>query len=228
MPQVVGVLWSGARHLPWTATRFVHFLMKELPMKLGLGRSLGGLVVVAVALAAGCADLESPTSVGAADRAQPAAASASTSSAPDLTVLARYDAAQSITIAWAKKWIGPEGGRLDFHGFAIDVPAGAVDRLTQFSIRLPVEIEASEVVVAEFGPHGTFSVPVRIELPYAGTSVFGVEATVGWWDADAEAWIDVGGELTADGERLRTSTDHFSTFGTMEQSDGDTVILSGG
>lgn len=196
-------------------------------MKLSVRRYLGGLLSLGLVLAAGCADAGVPTAATVPATVEVAPPSFSTSGSPDVGALARYDSPPSITIAWAKKWIGPEGGRLDFYGFAIEVPPGAVDKLTQFSIRLPVDPNASEHVVAEFGPHQTFAVPVSIELPYAGTSAFETGGTVGWWDPDASAWVDVGGALTADGERLRTSTDHFSTFGTMEEK-SDVVTASGG
>lgn len=195
-------------------------------MKLSVRSYLAGLLSLGLLLAAGCGDSEMPTApMGAAE---PEMVAPSLSNGPDLAALARYNAKPSITIAWAKKWIGPEGGRLDFYGFAIEVPAGAVTKVTQFSIRLPVDPNGSQHVVAEFGPHQSFAVPVAIELPYAGTSAEEVGGTVGWWDPNAGAWSNVGGVLTTDGLRLRTTTDHFSTYGTMEAGRGDSVILSGG
>jgi hypothetical protein len=151
---------------------------------------------------------------------------------PDLSRLATFRTPPSITIAWAKQWIGPEGGRLEFHGFVIDVPAGAVDRTTQFSIRLPVDPNGSERVVAEFGPHAvTFAKPVSIELPYAGTSLEGSvdAATVLWWDAGVHDWVDMGASLTGDGLRIRTATGHFSLYGTGPVADrSGGVTVSGG
>lgn len=194
-------------------------------MKQVAARWLAGILVLGLSLSA-CADVRTPTEPGRT-LAEPGHAAFSSTGGPDLHVLARFNGPKSITIAWAKKWIGPAGGRLDFQGFAIEVPPGAVDKTTQFSIRLPVDPKASERVVAEFGPHQTFSAPVIIELPYAGTSAYGGDATVGWWNQDVSAWEDVGGSVTPDGLRLRTSTDHFSTYGTVEGR-GDTVILSGG
>lgn len=179
---------------------------------------------LALALIAGCADSNVPT---AAMPVQADAAAPLFSDGPDFSRIAEYTTAPVITIAWAKKWIGPDGGRLEFLDFAIDVPPGAVEGVTQFSIRLPVDPEGSERAVAEFGPHRTFLKPVAIEVPYESTTLSGGEATIGWWDPDAESWTDMGGSATADGLRLQTLTDHFSTFGTMEQS-GDAVILSGG
>lgn len=179
------------------------------------------LVVPTVMLGVACSDL--PMS------AEPAALQAplfnTSTGGLDLEPLAKFEQRPTITIAWAKKWIGPEGGRLDFQGFAIDVPAGAVDRVTQFSIRLPVDPQGSERVVAEFGPHGaTFRTPVSIELPFAGTSIQGsATPTVVWWN---ESWVNIGAVITSDGARLRAQTDHFSTYGTTESR--GVVITSGG
>lgn len=187
---------------------------------------LGVLLSLGLVLGAGCADSGVPTAATVPATVEPAPPSFS-SGGTDFSALARYDAPLSITIAWAKKWIGPEGGRLDFYGFAIEVPAGAVDKLTQFSIRLPVDPNASEHVVAEFGPHQTFAVPVAIELPYTGTSAYQLGGTVGWWNPDVDRWVDVGGVVTADGERLRAETDHFSTYGTMEEEKSEVITSSG-
>lgn len=179
------------------------------------------LVFALVAVVGGCADAASPLSARAG---QPAF---SATSSPDVAALARFRQRPQITIAWAKKWIGPEGGRLDFQGFAIDVPAGAVDKVTMFSIRLPVDPQGVEHVVAEFGPHGRqFSRPVTIEFPYRGTSIEGsTTPIVVWWN---DHWVDMGGTVTADGERLSTTTDHFSTYGTTEVDRGGAIAVSGG
>lgn len=189
--------------------------MTQLIRKLGFT-----LALVLAAAGAGCADAGAPLS------ANGGTPSYSAGTSPDLEVLARYRTKPQVTIAWAKKWIGPEGGRLDFLGFAIEVPAGAVDKVTMFSIRLPVDPKGSEHVVAEFGPHGkTFAVPVAIELPYRNTSIeTSGSPTVVWWNA---GWVDMGGVLTADGQRLRTLTDHFSTYGTTEFRGGHMVTGGG-
>ena len=184
------------------------------------------LLVAATALCiAGCSD---PTST--VPEPGPGATLAASRGTPDLTRLATFRPPPSVTIAGAKKWIGPAGGRLDFHGFAIDVPAGAVDRVTQFSIRLPVDAKSSERVLAEFGPHQGFALPVTIELPYAGTSIEGSGATpaVLWWNSEVAAWEDMGGWVSADGARLATRTDHFSLYGTSTLDDSGGVTTSGG
>jgi hypothetical protein len=184
-------------------------------------RRLGFTLALAVSvLAAGCADAGSPLA------ARQGAPAFNTGSSPDLTKLARFRQTPQITIAWAKKWIGPEGGRLDFYGFAIEVPAGAVDKVTQFSIRLPIDPQGSEHVMAEFGPHNTqFARPVAIELPFRGTSIeASATPTIVWWD---DVWVDMGATPTGDGQRLRTLTDHFSTYGTTDGR-GGTFVTGGG
>lgn len=192
-------------------------------MKHRLGTVLCLLLTPLVLAGLGCSDALTPM----ASVAPTSPTWSAQESGADLSTLAKFGKKPSITIAWAKKWIGPEGGRLDFHGFAIDVPAGAVDRVTQFSIRLPVDPHGSERVVAEFGPHDTaFKTAVAIEFPYAGTSIEGSSgAHVVWWDGSQ--WVGMGGAPTANGERLRTTTDHFSTYGTTDQ-ESRVVITSGG
>ena len=70
-------------------------------------RRLGlSLVLVLSVLGAGCADAGS--SPLAARQGAPAF---NTGASPDMTKLARFRQTPQITIAWAKKWIGPEGGR---------------------------------------------------------------------------------------------------------------------
>jgi hypothetical protein len=181
-----------------------------------LGLSLALFLSV---LGTGCSD-----AARAPLAAEPAGPSLSTG---DMQPLARFYKKPQVTVAWAKAWIGPAGGRLDFMGFAIEVPAGAVDKVTMFSIRLPVDPNGSEHVLAEFGPHAVpFARPVSIELPYRGTTIEGTAApTVVWWN---NGWTNVGGAVTADGQRLRTSTDHFSTYGTTDARGGGTMLTSGG
>lgn len=184
-------------------------------------RKLGITLTLAVSLlAAGCADAGSPLA------ARQGAPAFNTGSTPDMARLAKFRQTPQVTIAWAKKWIGPQGGRLDFYGFAIEVPAGAVDKVTLFTIRLPVDPQGAEHVVAEFGPHNQqFARPVAIELPFSGTSIEAAAApTIVWWD---DVWVDMGATVTADGQRLRTVTDHFSTYGTTENR-GGTFVTGGG
>ncbi|MFL5384607.1 MAG: hypothetical protein ACJ8GN_18955 [Longimicrobiaceae bacterium] len=195
------------------------------------------LVVAAtvVSLTAGCSEAGSPVSPrtpqGAAlarTGATTSSTSTSTSTAPSesLVYLARFKVKPQITIAWAKAWIGPAGGRLDFVGFTVIVPPGAVDRVTMFTIKLPIDPDGSEHVVAEFGPHNTtFAVPLTIGFPYRGTTVEGDPyAAVVWWN---DGWVPMGGTVSADGSQLFTTTSHFSEFGTASYRGGGMTVSGG-
>jgi len=194
----------------------MHRIMRKL---------LPSVVLLALFAAPGCADRAAPTALAPAE--VPAFGQAGS---PDLERVATFRQRPSVTIAWAKKWIGPEGGRLDFQGFAIVVPAGAVEKVTQFSINLPVDPKGSERVVAEFGPHNQlFAKPVTIELPFQGTSIeASTTPTIVWWK---DEWVNMGASLTGDGLRLKTQTYHFSTYATTSDYVGSrsgTLTISGG
>jgi len=194
------------------------------------------LVVAAtvVSLTAGCSEAGTPVSSRAPQGAALSRTDATTSStststtAPteSLLYLARFKVKPQITIAWAKAWIGPAGGRMDFVGFTVIVPPGAVDKVTMFTIKLPVDPNGSERVVAEFGPHNTeFAVPLTIGFPYRGTTVEGdATASVVWWN---DGWVPMGGTVSADGSQLFTTTTHFSTYGTASYRGGG-MSISGG
>ena len=144
-----------------------------------------------------------------------------------LQQLAQYQGGPlSITVAFAAKTIGPEGGTIRILGFEAVVPPGAVDKATRFTIRVPVDPHNSEYVRAEFGPHGQqFAAPVTLRLPLKGTTAEGATSVrVLWWDG--AQWIPYESRITEDG-RLETRTNHFSEYGTEgEQSKG--IILGGG
>lgn len=172
---------------------------------------------VAVSLTAGCGDAGTPLEPAAlpADGAAYGKVSEIGGLAPadELDIIARFRQTPVITIGWAKKWIGPEGGRMQFLGFALEVPPGAVDKVTMFSIRVPYPKEPGRVV-AEFGPHGRkFARPLILTFPYRGTTIdTESDPLVVWWDSDR--WVSMGGWLTGDGTTISTYTDHFSEYGT--------------
>jgi hypothetical protein len=203
-------------------------------MSVKFRNALLAVAATVVTLTAGCTDAGTPLSPRAAapgaafSRAGATTTSTSTLTAPSSAVaqLALFKVKPQITIAWAKAWIGPEGGRVDFVGFTVIVPAGAVDKVTMFTIKLPVDPQGSEHVVAEFGPHNTtFAKPLTIGFPYRGTTVEGDgSATVVWWD---NGWVNMGGTVSADGSQIFTTTTHFSEFGTASFR-GTGLTASGG
>ena len=195
------------------------------------GNLLLAVAATAVSLTAGCSEAGTPVDASPARLTRGATTTTATTTSDftatgNLDIIAKFRVKPQITIAWAKAWIGPAGGRLDFQGFTIVVPPGAVDKVTLFSIRLPVDPSGSERVVAEFEPHNVpFAVPVTIGLPYRGTTIEGsTSAHVVWWNG---AWVDMGGTVSADGSQILTQTPHFSEYGTTDQR-GGTLSASGG
>ena len=198
-------------------------------MSLRFRNLLVAVAATAVSLTAGCSEAGTPTEAAPARFGRGATTTATTTdlvSSSNLDIIARFRVKPQITIAWAKAWIGPAGGRLDFQGFTIVVPAGAVDKVTAFSIKLPVDPSGSERVVAEFGPHNVpFAKPVTIGFPYRGTTIEGdTNAHIVWWN---DAWVNMGGTLSADGTQIFTQTPHFSEYGTTSAR-GGAITLSGG
>jgi hypothetical protein len=186
-----------------------------------------------VTLSAGCTDAGTPVSPRAAGpasftKAATTTSTSSTSTAPGdaIVQLALFKVKPQITIAWAKAWIGPAGGRIDFVGFTVIVPPGAVDKTTMFTIKLPVDPQGSEHVVAEFGPHNMqFAQPITIGFPYRGTTIEGdASGTIVWWN---DGWVNMGGTVSADGSQIFTTTSHFSFYGTAAAERGG-LTLSGG
>lgn len=186
------------------------------------------LTTPALLLQVGCQDGLTPTATDGLELSADAVLSESGAEAR-LAELAQFQTRRGVSAVVGRQSIGPAGGRFEFHGFAVEVPAGAVDRETQFTIRLPADPHGSEHVVAVFGPHNTtFAQPVIIEFPLQGTTIAGsADATVVWWDGGG--WVDMGGSATADGTRLRTTTTHFSVYGTADSDGrGGVITASGG
>ncbi len=189
-----------------------------------LRRFLVGVVPM-LALAAGCSEMEGPQA-GMAPPVEARAGGETMLSIQNVETVAQYrEPRNRPENLWAKAWIGPRGGTLEYYGFRIVVPAGAVDKVTMFSLSLPKE--GTERALAEFGPHNVkFAQPITIELPYAGTTTEGFAAKALWYDESTKLWVDQGGTLSADGLRVTTQVWHFSTYGTAFMGGG--MSSSGG
>jgi hypothetical protein len=114
---------------------------------------------------------------------------------------------------YAVEMIGREGGTVRLGDFEIDVPRGAVDHPTPFSIKLTQSGNNKNApAAAEFGPHNQlFNVPVTILLPWSNTDAAGVRVHVLWWDR--QSWVPMPSLFTNDG-RVGTRTIHFSMYAT--------------
>jgi hypothetical protein len=204
----------------------------EALMKHALRNLLAFGVAAVVSLTVGCSEAGSPTQVrptATPEGLRDAPLFTLGQGGPDLTRIAKFTTRPQSTFGWAKAWIGPKGGRVDFLGFAIQVPAGAVKRTTMFSIRVPLDPYGSDHAVAEFGPHNVaFDKPIQIETPYHNTSVDGAPTQVLWWDESVNQWQSMGGTVTADGQRIKTLVPHFSTYGTSEYVEVGGLMAGGG
>jgi hypothetical protein len=174
----------------------------------------------------GCAEGRAPTAV--VTTSVRTAVTSTTTSGMDLSQVAKFVRPPVDTVGFVKAWIGPAGGRVEFlKKYAIEVPAGAVDRVTAFTIRVRVGKEEQNYAEAEFLPHGTFNVPVFVEVPYYGTDVYGQSTEVIWWNSATSVWQPMGGGITADGLRVRTSTSHFSDYGTKAATSASGTFTAG-
>lgn len=193
-------------------------------MRVKFRNVLLAVAATVASLTAGCTDAGTPVSPDARVAARSPGEFRASSQAIDQ--LARFRQKPQVVVGWAKAWIGPAGGRVDFVGFTLIVPAGAVSKVTMFTIKLPLDPNGSEHVVAEFGPHNTtFAKPLTIGFPYTGTSIEGDPAArVVWWN---DGWVNMGGTVSADGKQIFTTTTHFSEFGTAAYRGGG-MLVSGG
>jgi hypothetical protein len=142
----------------------------------------------------------------------------------DLEHIARYKSGSMPRFAFALRLIGPAGGTVKVAGFEVNVPKGAVSRLTLFTILLPHDPLRDDYVWAEFGPHGQrFARPVTIKLPYQGTTSEGTAPRVLW--NNAGTWVAMPTNVTGDG-RIETKTNHFSEYGTEETAFSKGIIVS--
>ena len=142
----------------------------------------------------------------------PSAAAQFNFASSKLEQLARYRSGPlQVSVGVAVKVIDSAGGKLSLGDFEIVVPPGAVEAPTAFTIRLPVDVSASEFVRAHFGPHRNFLIPVTIRLPLKGTTSEGShQARVMWWNESE--WVPFETRITDDG-RVETQTWHFSEYG---------------
>lgn len=105
--------------------------------------------------------------------------------------------------------IGSEGGRIDLGELALDVPSGALDRMTEIRVTVtenpvPARFGAYSKVY-RFEPAGLrFSAPAAIEIPFAGRSEL---ATVFWTNEDGNY---AALPTTVEGHMARASVEHFS------------------
>lgn len=112
------------------------------------------------------------------------------------------------------------GGQLTLLDVVLDVPAGAVDNDTLFSIRIPDD----EQFYNEFGTEGlVFNVPVTVTMSYRGADLTGINESsirVGYWNTTTQQWEDIECQVDHENKVVIAQLSHFSAYGLI--SDGPT------
>lgn len=107
---------------------------------------------------------------------------------------------------------GATGGRLELVDVILDVPAGALDNDTTYSIDIP----DINVFYNEFGTDGlVFNVPVTVTMSYRGADLSGVDESsirIGWWDEDNLKWTDMVCTVDKVNQTVTGQLHHFSAY----------------
>ena len=106
-----------------------------------------------------------------------------------------------------------EGGRLVLLDVVLDIPPGAVDRDTIFSIDIP----DIEVFYNEFGTDGlVFNVPVTVTMSYRSADLSNVDEStirIGWLNEKTGVWEDMVCEVDRVNKTVTGQLHHFSAYG---------------
>ena len=106
-----------------------------------------------------------------------------------------------------------EGGQLVLYDVILDIPPGAVDNDTLFSITIP----DITVFYNEFGTNGlVFNNPVTVIMSYREADMSGVnESTIriAWFNEDSGTFNDVECEIDFDNKTVTAELYHFSAYG---------------
>jgi len=104
------------------------------------------------------------------------------------------------------------GGRLELVDVILEIPAGALDVDTLYSIDIP----DLSVFYNEFGTDGlVFNVPVTVTMSYRGADLSGVDEStirIGWWDEDGQKWVDMVCTLDKVNQTVTGQLHHFSAY----------------
>ena len=130
-------------------------------------------------------------------------------------------ASQSPVNLYAEDMISAKtGGRLVLMDVVLDVPPGAVDNDTTFSIFIPDD----EKFLNEFGTDGlVFNVPVTVTMSYRGADLSYInESTirVGYLNEHSGQWEDIECALDQVNKTVTAKLYHFSAYGLISDEKG--------
>jgi len=112
-----------------------------------------------------------------------------------------------------RKLIGPNGGRIQLDGFAMDVPQGALLDTTTFVMKVPESRVLKVKIRARGEKHFTFEKPVSITLDYSRCDNAPSDPT-GWYvDENTDAELEqMPGFNNASSESFTLQTGHLSGY----------------
>ena len=105
-----------------------------------------------------------------------------------------------------------EGGQLTLFDVTLEIPPGAVDNDTLFSIRIP----NIEVFYNEFGTDGlVFNTPVEVTMSYRDADLSGIDEStirIAWFDKRSGQFKDMLCEVDVQNKIVTGELDHFSAY----------------
>ncbi|MCK5124693.1 MAG: hypothetical protein KAR42_00410 [candidate division Zixibacteria bacterium] len=106
-----------------------------------------------------------------------------------------------------------EGGRLELYDVILDIPAGAVDNDTLFSISIP----DVNVFYNEFGTSGlVFNVPVTVTMSYRDADLSGIDVStirIAYLNEATGTYEDINCQIDYNNQVVIAELYHFSAYG---------------
>ncbi len=122
--------------------------------------------------------------------------------------------AQGSPIAMATEQVisAEQGGRLELFDVILDVPPGALDVDTVYSISIP----DISIFYNEFGADGlVFDKPVTVTMSYRDADLSNVVESsirIGWWNEKDQQWVDMECQLDRANKVVTGELYHFSAY----------------
>jgi len=105
-----------------------------------------------------------------------------------------------------------EGGQLTLFDVILDIPAGAVENDTIFSINIP----DINVFYNEFGTDGlVFAKPVTVTMSYRDANLSGIDETtirIGWYNETTGSYNDIVCDIDCVNKVVTGEVNHFSAY----------------
>ena len=103
------------------------------------------------------------------------------------------------------------GGAFSNGDFAMSVPPGALSRDAKMSIT----VAAGEYLTADFGPDGSFNVPVTLTISYKNAELANVDQSrlrMKWYDTSSNKWVKVQGTIDTAKQTVTAEVWHFTQY----------------